>query len=86
MTAEELAARKSEFIGSHQVGLSNAKGLAQAILETVLRGYDLAYLDQYPAAVEAVTVSQVNAAIHAHLEPNQMVLIKAGTVLESPAR
>ena len=37
-------------------------------------------LDEFPKDVEALTVSQVNAAIKKHLDPQKMVLVKAGTV------
>jgi zinc protease len=46
----------------------------------VQRGYDVSWIDDYPAAVDALTRDQVNAAIKHHLDPSAMVLVKAGSV------
>ena len=78
VTAQELAARKQGIIGDYLVGLSTTVGLADTILVNVQRGYDVAWLDEYSQAVNAVTQAQVNAAIKAHLNPEAMVLVEAG--------
>lgn len=83
ITAEELAQRKTDLTGSYKVGLSTSSGMAGAILSAIQRGYDLNWLDQYPAAIESLTLEQVNAAIKKHLDPAKMVLIKAGSVIDS---
>jgi zinc protease len=80
VTAQELTARKQGIIGDYLVGLSTTGGLADTILTNVQRGYDVAWLDQYSNAVNAVTLQQVNAAIKAHLNPATMVLVEAGSV------
>jgi zinc protease len=80
VTAQELAARKQGIIGDYLVGLSTTGGLADTILVYVQRGYDVAWLDEYSQAVNAVTLAQVNAAIKAHLNPASMVLVEAGSV------
>jgi zinc protease len=48
-------------------------------MKTIQRSYDLKWLDEYPKAIEALTLEQVNAAIRKHIDPNAMVLIEAGT-------
>jgi zinc protease len=80
VTAQELAARKQGIIGDYLVGLSTTGGLADTILTNVQRGYDVPWLDEYSQAVNAVTLAQVNAAIKAHLNPESMVLVEAGSV------
>jgi predicted Zn-dependent peptidase len=40
----------------------------------------LAFVDEYPARVKAITRDQVNDAIKRHLAPATMTLVKAGTV------
>jgi zinc protease len=80
VSASELAARKQGIIGDYLVGLSTTTGLADTILVNVQRGYDVAWLDEYSQAVNAVTLAQVNAAIKAHLNPESMVLVEAGSV------
>jgi zinc protease len=80
VTAQELAVRKQGIIGDYLVGLSTTAGLADTILTNVQRGYDVSWLDEYGRAIDAVTLAQVNAAIKAHLNPESMVLVEAGSV------
>jgi zinc protease len=80
VTADELASRKENLIGSFKVGLATTDGLTQSLLLAVQRGKGPEWLDQYPAVIEALTLEQVNGAIKKHLHPDKMVLIKAGTV------
>lgn len=83
VTADELAQRKTQLVGNYFVGMSTTAGLAGALLSTVQRGYDLAWLDEYPKAIQALTVAQVNGAIKKYLDPKKMLVIKAGTVGEA---
>ena len=49
------------------------------MLSAVNRGYNVTWLDEFPAKVEALTDQQVNAAIKKYLKPENMVLVRAGT-------
>ena len=80
VTAAELERTKTNLAGSYKVGLATTDGIAGMILTTVNRGFDLTWLDEYPQKIDAVTLGEVNAAIKKHLNPRDMVLIKAGTV------
>jgi zinc protease len=80
VTDEELAARKTNLIGTYQVGLANTSGMAHTLLSTVQRGREVTWLDQYPKAVDAVTRQQVNTAIKQHLNPDNMVVVKTGSL------
>jgi zinc protease len=80
ITAQELADTKQGLIGGYYVGLATNRGLAMAIVNALQRGYDLAWLDAYPHAVQALTREQVNAAIRNHLNPATMVLVEAGSL------
>lgn len=82
ITTAELEQRKTELVGSYYVSLATTRGLAQALLTAVQRGYDLTWLDEYPKAIQALTVEQVNSAIKKYLDPNKMLLIEAGTIGE----
>jgi zinc protease len=80
ITDQELASRKQGVIGSYFVSLSTTQGLAETILTNAQRGYDPSWLDAYPKALKALTRDQVNAAIRAHINPNTMALVEAGSI------
>lgn len=84
-TDKEVADRKTNLIGTFKVDLATTEGMAGSLLLTVQRGFTPAWLDEYPQQINALTTDQVNAAIRKHLNPDRMVLIKAGTVMEAPA-
>ena len=79
VTPAEISARKSNLIGSFKTGLATTGGMAGALLSSVNRGYDVTWLDEFPARVNALTDQQVNAAIKKYLKPENMVLVRAGT-------
>jgi zinc protease len=85
VTDAELGARKKGLVGTYEVGLSTSAGLANAILVSVQRGYDVSWLDAYPEAIKALTRDQVNRAIHSRLDPRAMVLVEAGSVAAAAA-
>ncbi len=80
VTDDELARKKTGLAGTYKVALSTTAGMAGTILATLNRDLELSFIDQYPARVSALTKDQVNGAIKKHLDPEKMVLIKAGTV------
>ena len=80
ITEKELTARKEGLIGNFRVSLATTGGMAYALLQAVQRGYDVSWLDEYPDAINALTTSQVNAAIKKHVDPTRLVLVEAGTV------
>jgi zinc protease len=80
VTDKEVADRKTNLIGTYKVALATTDGMANQLLVTVNRDLPLTWLDTYPQEIGAVTPAQVNAAIKKHLDPEKMVLIKAGTV------
>ena len=80
VTDRELDARKDGLIGTYLVSLATTGGIAGAILTDIQRGLPLSWLDEYPAAVRALTAAKVNAAIRTHLDPSAMVLVEAGSV------
>jgi zinc protease len=57
VTADEIASRKTNLVGSFQVALSTTDGLASTLLAAVERGYPLSWVDDYPAQIRALTDS-----------------------------
>jgi zinc protease len=80
VSADELTARKTDLIGSFQVSLATTGGMAGTLLRTVQRGLPLSWIDEYPKSVDALTLEQVNTAVKRHVDPQKLVMIKAGSV------
>jgi zinc protease len=80
VTEQELTARKANLIGTYRVELSGTAGMARTLLSIVLQGRDVTWLDQYPPAIDALSIKQVNAAIRRYLDPQKMVVVKTGTL------
>ncbi|MFL6529811.1 MAG: M16 family metallopeptidase, partial [Chthoniobacterales bacterium] len=78
--AAELERMKTNLIGTFKVGLATTDGMAGTLLETVHRGLDVTWLDEYPRRVGSLSLGEVNAAIKKHLQPDKMSIIKAGSV------
>jgi zinc protease len=78
VTAEELEFRKTSMAGDFAVSLETTTGLAEQMLLCARRGFDLKWLDEYPAKLSTVTLEDVNRVIKAQLDPKKMVLVKAG--------
>ena len=78
ITAEELAFRKTANAGEYTVGLETTVGLAEQIMATAKRGFEMTWLDEYPAKLSALTLAQVNTALKMQLDPKKLVLVKAG--------
>ncbi len=67
------------------VSLATTEGMANVMMLTLNRGKPLGWLDEYPRAIQALTVEQVNAAIRKHLDPRSLMLVEAGTFEAPPA-
>jgi zinc protease len=80
VSAEELKAKKTDMIGSFSVSLATTGGMAGALLRTVQRGYPLSWIDDYSKSVDAVTLAEVNSAIKRYVDPQKLVMVKAGSI------
>ena len=78
-TPMEISARKANLVGAFKVDLATTGGMANTLMATVNRGYDVSWLDEFPVKVNALTNEQVNASIKKYLKPESMVMVKAGT-------
>jgi len=80
ITTDELHDFKSAIIGNYNLSLATSDGLADRLLANVQRGLTLAWIDEYPGVIAALTLADVNAAIRRHLDPDRMVTVLAGTI------
>ncbi len=60
--------------------MATSGGLAEMVLDTIRSGLDLNWIDDYPAKVAALTLDQINSVIRRRVDPDKLVLVKAGTV------
>ena len=79
ITEDELDYRKSALAGSHRVSLATSAGLAEVILNTIRRGLELSWIDEYPKKVAALSLKHVNGAIQRYVDPEKFVIVRAGT-------
>ncbi|HVS54168.1 MAG TPA: pitrilysin family protein [Opitutaceae bacterium] len=86
VTDAELTRAKGDFVGSYKVGLATTGGMASTILNTLNRDLPLSFIDDFDRTVNSLTKDKVNHAIQAHLNPDNMVVIKAGTILGAGAK
>jgi predicted Zn-dependent peptidase len=77
-TADELEAKKTTITGSYTVGLGTTRRLAQSILTTAERGFEMDYLDQFPRDIEALSLEEVNEAVRTYLRPQDLHEARAG--------
>lgn len=80
VTDQEIASHKGNLTGSFKLALATTDGMAQMLLNTINRGKDLSWLDEYPVKINALSTAEVNQAIKKNLNPEKMFIIKAGTV------
>lgn len=83
ITEAELEYRKSALAGSHRVSLATSGGLAQVILNTIRRGLELSWIDEYPKDVARLSLKQVNSAIKRYVDPKDLVTVRAGTFADA---
>lgn len=80
VTAEELEFRKSFLTGAFAVRIETTDGLAEELLRCAERGFDVRWLDDFPAKVAALTPEHVNDALRRRLRLDEMIVVKAGTL------
>ena len=85
ITEAELEEKKTTIAGTYKVGLATTGGLATALLANAERHFGVAYLDDFPALVEQLSLGEVNDAIRRHLDPEALHVTVAGTLPEDVA-
>jgi zinc protease len=78
VTDEELADGKSFTVGSMPIALETNDGIAATLLSIEAYGLGLDYVDRYPELINSVSVSDITAALSAHLDPSALAVSVAG--------
>lgn len=80
LTDEAIEKRKEEIANSYTVSLSTTRGIATDLLEDIMHGRDLSYIDQYPDIVLATPNDEVRRVAKKYLGPENMLFVIAGSV------
>jgi zinc protease len=80
ITKEELAVRKEVVKGSFVVGASSSGSLAHTILGLIEEGLSKAYLAEYLAIIDSISLEEVNAALKKYVSGEQLLIVQAGTL------
>jgi zinc protease len=78
VTESELNTAKRAIASSYPVELANPSNVAEIILDNAVYGLDKEEIRQFPERIEAVTATQVQAAIEELIRPERLIIITAG--------
>jgi len=77
-TAEEVAAAKSGYLQQRQQGRANDSELMTLLTNRRYAGRTLQYDERLDARLQALTVSDINAAVRKYIDPSKLVIARAG--------
>ena len=83
VNSEEVEAAIETLTGSYLVRLTTTGSVAGQILSFIQRGFAPEYIDEYPKRLQTITAEDVNATIRKYLQPEQCVLVAAGSLAEA---
>ena len=75
---DELEATVQYLTGILALGTATQSGLAETLVDMLIRGKDVDWLQEYPAALAAVNPEEVQAAAAALLAPTSMLSVVVG--------
>ena len=78
LTAQELAEAKSSVLAFRRLSRAQDAGVAGALANNLYLGRSFAFAAQVDAAIEKLTLEQVNAALRKYLAPERFVSAFAG--------
>jgi zinc protease len=85
ITQAELDAAKRSLTSSYPVDLSSPSNLVDVILGNEVTGLGLEELRQFPAKIDAVTPAQIKQVITELIQPDNLVIVTAGSVEKAAA-
>jgi zinc protease len=77
-TPEEVAAAKKAFLDLQVVARSQDQALLRLLAAREQRGRTMAWDEQLEKKIQSLTPEQVNAAFRRHVDPAQLLIVKAG--------
>lgn len=83
-TAAEVAAAKPSMIQQMEQSRANDPELVGLLLSRRFSGRTLAYDARLEAAINALTVEQVNAAVRKYIDPSKIVIVRGGDFKGKP--
>lgn len=85
VTPAELAAAKSNLIGSYPMRFETADDVLGRLFSAKLHGLPFEEITEYRQKIAAVTLEEVNAAARKYLDPDRMVIVVVGRSSEVKA-
>jgi predicted Zn-dependent peptidase len=78
ITAKELDWAKDNSIGTMELSLETASGIAAQLDEDAFYGLGLDYSLRYPSIIRGITKSNIDSAAAKYLKLSEMVTVVAG--------
>lgn len=78
VTADEVDAYVSNFIGTFKVGLATNAGMVGRLVDAEFYGLGPGYLDDFDGIVSSVTRDDVNTALRRHIHLDRLTTVIAG--------
>ncbi len=85
-TAEELTAAKSGYAQSRQLSRAQDNELARRLNSYLFLDRTLNFDQELEARIQALTPEQILNAMRKHIDPNKIVIVKAGDFAKKPAK
>ena len=80
ITEKELQDEKRSRTGKFKVDLASNAGIAGSLDMAETYGFGVKYLDDFPGMVEGIRREDVDAAVKAHVRPEELVEVAAGEI------
>ena len=84
-SAEEVAAAKTGYLQSREVGRAQDAGLSRQLANYLFLNRTLQWDADFEKKIAALTPEQINAAMRRHLDASKLTVIKAGDFAKSSA-
>jgi len=77
-TEAELKAAKKSLVGGFPLRIDTNRKILEQIAAIAFYRLPLAWLDEFPARVEGVTLAQVRSAFARHIDPEKLSIVVVG--------